>query len=576
MRKDIFDTEEYLGKPLYKVTKPKNLRDVIKTRLKEFPDNPVFLVKEKKGGEYVPISTEKYDHDIDSLGTALMHYVPKGSRVAILSETRYEWYTSYLATTNGTGCVVPLDKELKAEEIESMLNRAEVDILIFSKSKKDVVEEVYGKIPTMKYWISMDDTDDERFISYSKFIKEGEDLLAGGDKTFTETDIDPEEMTVLLFTSGTTAKSKAVMLCQRNICKNLISMFSMLYIDVDDVFFSVLPLHHTYECTCGFLGQVYRGTTISVCEGLRYIAQNLQEAKPTCVLMVPVMLEMFYKKIMKSLNADPKKAKKLKTGIKLSRFLLKFKIDVRKKLFKQIHDIFGGRMRLIILGGAPVNPEILTFFQDMGFLCVQGYGLTECAPILALNRDIAFKNQAAGLPLPGCDVKILNPDEDGIGEFIAKGDNVFMGYYKDPENTSAALDADGYYHTGDLGYIDEDHFCIITGRKKNVIIAKNGKNVFPEEIEYLLSLSPYVCESVISGVEDEARDDIIIKATIFPEMEEVTAKIGEDPSEDAITELLKEVVSETNEKLPNYKKIKKVELRMTEFEKNTSKKIKRY
>ena len=576
MRKDIFDTETYLGKPLYKVTRPKNLRDVIKTRLKEFPDNPVFLVKEKKGGEYIPISTEKYDHDIDSLGTALMHYVPKGSRVAILSETRYEWYTSYLATTNGTGCVVPLDKELKSEEIESMLNRAEVDILIFSKSKKDVVEEVYGKVPTMKYWISMDDTDDERFLSYSKFIKEGEDLLASGDKTFTEATIDPEEMTVLLFTSGTTAKSKAVMLCQRNICKNLISMFSMLYIDVDDVFFSVLPLHHTYECTCGFLGQVYRGTTISVCEGLRYIAQNLQEAKPTCVLMVPVMLEMFYKKIMKGLNADPKKAKKLKTGIKLSRFLLKFKIDVRKKLFKQIHDIFGGRMRLIILGGAPVNPEILTFFQDMGFLCVQGYGLTECAPILALNRDIDFKNQAAGLPLPGCDVKILNPDEDGIGEFIAKGDNVFMGYYKDPENTSAALDADGYYHTGDLGYIDEDHFCIITGRKKNVIIAKNGKNVFPEEIEYLLSLSPYVCESVISGVEDEARDDIIIKATIFPEMEEVTAKLGEDPTEDAITELLKEVVSETNEKLPNYKKIKKVELRMSEFEKNTSKKIKRY
>ena len=576
MRKDILDTEEYLGKPLYKVTKPKNLRDVIKTRLKEFPGNPVFLVKDKKGGEYVPISTEKYDHDIDSLGTALMHYVPKGSRVAILAETRYEWYTSYLATTNGTGCVVPLDKELKAEEIESMLNRAEVDILIFSKTKKDVVEEVYGKVPTMKYWISMDDTDDSRFISYSKFIKEGEDLLASGDKTFTEADIDPEEMTVLLFTSGTTAKSKAVMLCQRNICKNLISMFSMLYIDVDDMFFSVLPLHHTYECTCGFLGQVYRGTTIAVCEGLRYIAQNLQEAKPTCVLMVPVMLEMFYKKIMKNLNSDPKKAKKLKTGIKLSKFLLKFGIDIRKKLFKQIHDIFGGRMRLIILGGAPVNPEILTFFQDMGFLCVQGYGLTECAPILALNRDVCFKNQAAGLPLPGCDVKILDPDEDGIGEFIAKGDNVFMGYYKDPENTALALDSNGYYHTGDLGYIDEDHFCIITGRKKNVIIAKNGKNVFPEEIEYLLSLSPYVCESVISGVEDKARDDIIIKATIFPEMEEVEAKLGKEPSEDSITELLKEVVSETNEKLPNYKKIKKVELRMTEFEKNTSKKIKRY
>ena len=562
---------------LYEVTEVHDLRDVIKKRVKEFPGNPVFLVKEKKGGEYVPISTEKYDHDIDSLGTYFLNTVQKGARIAIFAETRYEWYVTYLATTNGTGCVVPLDKELPVEDIENMLERAEVDIVVFSKSKKDIIDAVYGKVASVKHYICMDETKDERFLYFYDCLKQGEDKLAAGDKVFTEATIDPEEMTILLFTSGTTAKSKAVMLCQRNICKNLMSMFSMLYIDRNEVWLSVLPLHHTYECTCGFLGQVYRGTTVAICEGLRYIQQNLQEAKPTAILMVPIMLELFYKKIMKQVNSDPKTAAKLKKGIKLAN-TLHLSNKMRKKLFKQIHDVFGGRMRLIILGGAPVNPEVLKFFQDVGFLCVQGYGLTECATILALNRDVAFKNEAAGLPLPGCTVKILNPDSDGIGEFISKGDNNFLGYYKDPENTAAALDDEGYYHTGDLGYIDKDGFCIITGRKKNVIIAKNGKNVFPEEIEYLLSLSPYVAESVVSGVEDEVKNDIVITATIFPDLEEVKAKLGteDDPSEEQIEEILKQVVADTNERLENYKKIKKTVLRMTEFEKNTSKKIKRY
>lgn len=562
---------------LYEVTEVHDLRDVIKKRVKEFPGNPVFLVKEKKGGEYVPVSTEKYDHDIDSLGTYFLNTVRKGARIAIFAETRYEWYVTYLATTNGTGCVVPLDKELPVEDIENMLERAEVDIVVFSKSKKDIIDAVYGKVASVKHYICMDETKDERFLYFYDCLKQGEDKLAAGDKVFTEATIDPEEMTILLFTSGTTAKSKAVMLCQRNICKNLMSMFSMLYIDRNDVWLSVLPLHHTYECTCGFLGQVYRGTTVAICEGLRYIQQNLQEAKPTAILMVPIMLELFYKKIMKQVNSDPKTAAKLKKGIKIAN-ALHLSNKMRKKLFKQIHDVFGGRMRLIILGGAPVNPEVLKFFQDVGFLCVQGYGLTECAPILALNRDVAFKNEAAGLPLPGCTVKILNPDSDGIGEFISKGDNNFLGYYKDPENTAAALDDEGYYHTGDLGYIDKDGFCIITGRKKNVIIAKNGKNVFPEEIEYLLSLSPYVAESVVSGVEDEVKNDIVITATIFPDLEEVKAKLGteDDPSEEQIEEILKQVVADTNERLENYKKIKKTVLRMTEFEKNTSKKIKRY
>lgn len=562
---------------LYDVTEVHNLRDVIKKRVREFPENPVFLVKSKRGGQYEPISSEKYDHDIDSLGTYFMNSVKKGSRVAIFAETRYEWYVTYLATTNGTGCIVPLDKELPVNDVLNMLDRAATDIVVFSKSKLEIINQVYGKCASVKQYICMDDINDERFLSFSRCMSEGESRLAAGDKIFTEATIDPEEMTILLFTSGTTAKSKAVMLCQRNICKNLMSMFSMLYIDRNDVWLSVLPLHHTYECTCGFLGQVYRGTTVAVCEGLRYIQQNLQEVKPTCILMVPVMLELFYKKIMKQVNSDPKTAKKLNTGIKIAN-ALHFSVGMRRKMFKQIHDIFGGRMRLIILGGAPVKPEILSFFQSMGFLCVQGYGLTECAPILALNRDKFFKNESAGLPLPGCTVKILNPDENGIGEFISKGDNNFMGYYNDPENTAIALDSDGFYHTGDLGYIDKDGFCIITGRKKNVIIAKNGKNVFPEEIEYLLSLSPYVAESVVSGVLDSVRDDIVITATIFPDIDEIKSRLGldRDPDENQIMDCLKDSVAEANDRLENYKKIKKTVLRMTEFEKNTSRKIKRY
>lgn len=560
--------------PLYEVTHIDNLRDVIKKRVKNHPDNPVFV--HKVNGEIVNVMPKQYDSDIDALGTAFLSMVPKGSRVAILAETRYEWYVTYLATTNGTGCVVPLDKELHAEEILSMLERADVDILVFAKSKLDVVKAVYGKVPTVKYYICMDKLNNDDYLYFGDLIEKGNSLLKEGNKDFIDATIDPEAMTILLFTSGTTSKSKAVMLCQKNICKNLMSMFSMLYIDPKDMFMSVLPLHHTYECTCGFLGQVYRGTTIAICEGLRYITTNIKEFKPTCVLMVPAMLEMFYRGIMKKLNSDPKLLKKFNMGRKLSNTLLKFKIDIRRKLFADIHNNFGGNLRLLIVGGAPVDPSILQFFIDIGIFTCQGYGLTECSPILALNRNCDYKNHAAGLPIVGTEVKILNPDEDGIGEFIAKGDNIFLGYFKNEEATKEALDSDGWYHTGDLGYIDSDGFCIITGRKKNVIIAKNGKNVFPEEIEYLLGLSPYVQESVVSGVYDEIKDDIIITASIFPNMDEVVVKLGENPSNEAITKLLEEVVDSVNEKLINYKKVKRVVYRETEFEKNTSRKIKRY
>jgi len=405
-------------------------------------------------------------------------------------------------------------------------------------------------------------------------LDEGRKLLSKGNRDFLDAPIDPEAMTILLFTSGTTDKSKAVMLSQHNICANLEGMCSMVYIGPDDVFLSVLPVHHTYECTCGFLCQVYRGSTVAQCEGLRYITKNMQECKVTIILVVPLMLEMFHHAIMKKAKIDKKAARKFMFGMGLSRNLRKVGLDKRRSIFKAVHENFGGRLRLIISGGAGIDPQILTDMQDMGIHCIQGYGLTECAPILALNRDVDFNNKAAGLPLPGVDVRIIDKDENGIGEIIGKGPNVMLGYYENTQATAGAIDKDGYYHTGDLGYLDENNFVIITGRKKNVIISKNGKNIFPEEIESLLSRSPYVTESLVTG-ESDARDDIIVTATIFPNMEAIQAELGEKPDPAAIRKLIDDEIKKVNQQLVSYKHIRKVVLRDTEFDKTTSKKIKR-
>ncbi len=562
--------------PLYKIYEVNNFREIVKKRVELFPDTPVFMYKQKKGGEYISVLPKVYEADINQFGTGLKALLQKPSRVAILSETKYEWYVSYMAITNGNGCVVPLDKELKSDDLEAMLERAEVDTIIFSRSKKTIADELKAKAAPVKNYICMDDNENSDYLSWHKIKEDGKRLLDGGDTSFTDAPINADEMSILLFTSGTTSKSKAVMLSQRNICTNVMQMFQYVNFYNDDIFLSMLPLHHTYECTCGFIAQVYRGTTVAVCEGLRYITTNMKEAKPTCILMVPAMLQMFYKSIQKKLNSDPKIRKKFDFGVKLSGFLLKFNIDIRKKLFKEILDTFGGNLRLLVLGGAPIDPDILKFFQNIGIVAIQGYGLTECSPILALNRDVDFKNNSAGLPVSMMEVKVDNPDDDGVGEFIAKGPSIFLGYYGDEEATKAVIDSNGYYHTGDLGYIDEDGFVIITGRKKNVIIAKNGKNVFPEEIEYLLSLDSLVCESVVSGVHDDKKDDIIIVATIYPDMDQVKAQLGDNPTEEQIQKLLEDVSAKVNEKLQNYKKIKKTVYRPTEFEKNTSKKIKRY
>ncbi len=585
--------------PLEKVREIRDLRDMLLQSEELYGDRNAYLLKDPiatrqvmprseeaknlkidRKRPYVPVTFKQYASDVRALGTGLMHLgVTAGSRVAIYAETRYEWYVTYMAVVNGLAVVVPLDKEQPAKEVVNLVKSSEADVLLFSKSKKDVIDSIRDQVPGVKHFVNFDlPEDNEADLYFWDILKDGANFREQGDLDYDTLPIDPEAMQILLFTSGTTANPKGVMLSHKNICKNLMGMCQMTYIDENDVFLSVLPIHHTYECTCGYLCQMYRGCCVAVCEGLRYIVPNMQEAKPTMVLVVPLMMEAFHRGIMKKVKSDPKLEKKFKFGLTLTKGLRKVKIDLRRKIFDSVHENFGGNLRMLISGGAAIAPELLESMQDMGFHCLQGYGLTECAPILALNRTHFFNNLSAGQPLPGVDVKILNPDENGIGEILGRGDNVMLGYYKNEEATREAIDDEGFFHTGDYGYLDEDQFVIITGRKSNIIVTKNGKNIFPEEIEFVLQQHPLIAEVVVSGKERKEGDSIV-HAEIFPDRETV----DEDPelrglplTDERIKAKIDLVVREVNRELVNYKAVRTIELRDSEFPKTTAKKIIRH
>lgn len=573
-------------KPLYDSRVIRDLKEMTESSVELYKNKTAFLIKNKKGEAYVPVTYAEYGEHLNAFGSKLMEMgVQNGERVAIIAETRYEWYISYLATVNGKGVIVPIDKELPIAEINSMLQRAEVSVVIYSNTLREKVLEAIKGVESVKHLILMDYYKEEvapfseheqenGLIEYSfqYLLDEGKSLVDNGYRAYLDCEIEKDEMRILLFTSGTTARSKAVMHSHHTICTNLKAMTEMVHID-NDVVLSVLPIHHTYECTCGFLCQIYRGNAIAECEGLRQIPKNLEESKTTLLLAVPLILEAFHKRIWKTIDKQGKR-KKVEFALKLTRSLRKIGIDMRRKLFKDIIAGLGGHMRMIIAGGAAINPQVLADFEDFGIIAIQGYGLTECGPILALNRDIYHKHHSAGIPLPGTTAEIFEPDEDGIGEFRSKGENVMLGYYGDPELTAEVL-KDGWFYSGDFGYIDEDNFLVITGRKKNVIVTKNGKNVFPEEMEAVLNQNPEIEESVVSSTEGRDGDlDIIVE--IFPDKEAVKERLGDNYSEDALQDLMNNLVKEFNHEQPGYKRIAKVTLRDEPFEKNTSKKIIRH
>ena len=412
-----------------------------------------------------------------------------------------------------------------------------------------------------------------KFVAYSELLEEGKKLLEEGNREFLDAQIDIEAVAEILFTSGTTSKSKAVMLSQKNITFNIHQHNQMVDLRTEDVFLSFLPIHHVYECVCGFLTPIYNGSTVAYCEGIRYIQENMREAHVSVFLAVPLVFEKMYKKIWAGIEKQ-NKTNLVKTMVKVTNVLDKVGIHLKRKLFKSIHDQFGGKVRLFIAGAASVNPETSAGYRDLGITTIQGYGLSECSPIVALNMDTYYKDDAIGLPLVGTELRIADVDEDGIGEICTKGDHVMLGYYQDEEETSKAI-KDGWFYTGDMGYQDKDGFVHMTGRKKNVLITKNGKNVYPEEIEEVLNNSDYISESMVYSKEKE--DDIKIVADIIVNQEFIDAKFKDEPkTKEEIKEIIWQEVKKINQTLVSYKHITEINIREKEFEKTTTLKIKRY
>ena len=567
---------------VYKTSRPiTDLKHMLNTSVELYGDNVAFRQRFEKDKPFREITYREALDTVNGLGTALIAHGLKGKRISVIGENCYQWATSYLAAVCGTGVVVPLDKELSAEELKQLIIEADVSAVLFAKKYEKMFKEMMASGDTgleMLVNFSPADQCGEGVFSWESLVEEGKKLVESGDRSFIDAEIYADEMSVLLFTSGTTGIAKGVMLSHRNICEDLMSAPTILNVNTWDIFFSVLPVHHTYECTCGFLMPLYKGASIAYCEGLKYIVKNLAEVQPTMILAVPLIFESLYNNIMKNVRKQGKEGLVRKV-LALNKVTKKVGLDLNKLLLKDILKVFGGRMRVLISGGAAIDPAILQFFNDLGFISVQGYGLTECAPMAALNPDRHkyMRNSSVGHLLPGMEVKIEDKNEDGIGEICVKGPNVMLGYYNMPEETAKVI-KDGWFHTGDLGYVDDEDFIYITGRKKNVIITANGKNVFPEELEYYLGRSTMVSESMVWAQEDESGQDTVIVATIKPDMEEVEAAIGKDAAGDAdqVEKLLWTEVDKINENLPFFKKIKKITVRREEFEKTTGKKIKRF
>lgn len=554
-----------------------DLKEMLETSCKLYGDKEAYLTKEFGTKEYQEIKFKTLLEDVNNLGTALISKGLKGKKIAVIGENRYNWACSYLAVICGTGVVVPLDRLLPKQEILNCLERAHVSAVIYSDKVKEVIEEIAKESKetlNIEMFIGMDRKEhDGKFLSYSELLKEGKALIEQGNREFLDAKTNIEDLAEILFTSGTTSKSKAVMLSQKNIIFNIHQQNQMIDIRSEDRFLSFLPIHHVYECVCGFLTPIYRGSSVAYCEGIRYIQDNLKEAKVSIFLAVPLVFEKMYNKILAGVEKQGK-TNLVKNMIKITNALDKVGIHVKRKVFKEIHDQFGGNVRLFIAGAASVNPETSAGYRGLGITTVQGYGLSECSPIVALNRDKNYKDDAIGLPLIGTEIKIVDADEDGIGEICTKGDHVMLGYYEDEEKTKEVL-KDGWFYTGDMGYMDKEGFIHMTGRKKNVLITKNGKNVYPEEIEEVLNNSDYISESMVYS--KEKGDDIKIVADIIVNQEFIDAKFKDSPkTKEEIKEIIWNEVKRINQTLVSYKHITEINIREKDFEKTTTLKIKRY
>ena len=566
---------------IYEITNYKTVKEIFQNSTTKYADNTFILEKFNSKEPFKEIKYSEFRSDVISLGTALNDYLKiKDTRVVIIGENTYHWYVSYMAMLCGSGIAVPVDKELPENEIINVINRSKATAVIYSTKKKEVIHKIIdSKATKVKYFIQMNSDDElkDGKVGLNYLIKQGNILLNNGNNSYMDIQIDPNEFKILIFTSGTTSNSKGVMLCNRNLAENINAVSAYVKLYPNDRLMSILPLHHTYESTIGYLLPFANGASISVCQGLRYIVSDLQETKPTALLTVPLLVENLYKKI----NANIKKSKKdglVNSMIHITNALKSVNIDIKRKVFNEIYENLGGNLRIIVSAAAPIDKKIGKWVEDIGITFLQGYGLTETAPIAALTPEYKTKVGSAGKPVICADIKIDNPNENGEGEILIKSETLMLGYYEDEEATKEVMEGE-YFHSGDIGYLDDEGYLFITGRCKNVIVTQNGKNIYPEEIELMLGNIPEIKESMVYGKQDaEKKNDkeLIITAKVIPNYEKIEKNHGKGLTDEQVYDIIWEKIKEVNRQLTSYKAIKKLEIKKDEFEKTTTMKIKRY
>ena len=552
----------------------KDIKELIYNSAKTYANNIAFVVKHQEGKNktYENITYKMLLEQINALGTKLYSMGFKNKRIAILGRNRYEWTLGHLTSLLGGIISVPLDKDLQVDELENSLIRSKADAIYFDEKYIEKIEEIKNRNNTnVKEYICMSKLAGYDDIHTLK--EEGQKLLEKGNKEYISAKIDENAMNILLFTSGTTSKSKAVMLSQKNIASNVYAMQRVEDIRSTDSNLAFLPMHHIFGSTC-LIVMLACGVRTSFPDGLRYVAQNLKEYEVSLFVGVPLLVEAIYNKVVKEIDKQGK-TKLIKNAIRVSNFLLKLHIDIRRKLFKPIIDQLGGKMRFVISGGAPLDPKIQKGFIDLGINVAQGYGLTETSPVIAAENMYKSRTGSIGVPMENVTVEIVNKDDNGIGELRAKGPNVMLGYYENDEETNKVL-KEGWFYTGDLGYIDKDGFIFITGRQKNMIVLKNGKKIFPEEIETLVNRIDLVEECMVFGMPDEVdKNDVKLSVKVVYNKDEVKQKYG-DISFDEIRDIIwNRIKNEVNTTVPRYKHIMNMILTDKELIKTTTKKVKR-
>ena len=560
----------------------KTIKEVFLKSKEEFADRTFILEKFNPKEDFKEITYKEFGEDVIALGTALVNkYNLKDERIVIIGETTYDWYLSYMAALCGVGIAVPTDKELPPNEIQNVVERSRATAVIYSGKKKEAIKKIEDNLPTVKYFIQMysDEKLSGRTVGFNTILNEGKEMVKAGDDSFVKIEVDPEEFKVLLFTSGTTSNSKGVMLCNRNLAENINSVSAYVNLTKEDRLLSILPIHHTYESTIGFLIPMAKGSSIAVCQGLKYIVPNLKETKPTSLLAVPLLIESLYKKINATIEKSGK-AGLVNSMIHVTNALKSVGVDIKKKVFAEIYENLGGNIKYIVSAAAPIDAKVGKWLQDIGIIFLQGYGLTETAPITALTPEFDTKIGSAGRAVTCAELKIDNPNENGEGEILIKSETLMIGYYEDQEATDEAIkvdeNGDRWFHSGDVGYLDNDGFLYITGRCKNVIVTQNGKNIYPEEIELLLGYVTEIKECMVYGKEVEGQKELVVSVKVIPNYEDIEEKYGKDLSEEEIYNIIWEKIKEVNHKLTSYKAIKNLEIKKDEFVKTTTMKIKRH